>query len=67
MDTSAWYEIHLLNRTRTKKIGVLNQPFPAAIGDSVKVHGGPGFSYRVLDREFDYARGLYVTLTLDVF
>jgi len=66
MDTSGWYEIHLLNRTETREVGVLNQPVPAAIGDKVKVHFRDGCSYRVIDREFNYTLGLYVTLTLDI-
>ncbi len=66
MSTSGWYEIHLMNRNQTREVGTLNQPVPAARGDKVKIHRNDNTSYLVIDREFDYAKGLYVTITLDI-
>lgn len=60
-----WYEIHFVNKSG-KEIGLTDQPIPPSIGDKANVHFNPGNRFRVIDREFDYTRGLYVIITLDV-
>lgn len=57
-----WYEIHIVGYASGDEHGVTNEPIPPSIGDKINLHFQPGNVVKVVDREFDYTKGLYVTL-----
>ncbi|QNN99327.1 hypothetical protein SEA_FAUST_255 [Streptomyces phage Faust] len=62
MDTSGWYEIHIVGYASGQEHGVVNQPVPPNVGDTVNLHWKTGNVAEVRAREFDYTKGLYVTI-----
>jgi hypothetical protein len=62
VDTSGWYEIHIVGYASGKEHGVVNQPVPPIVGDKVNLHFRPGNIAEVMSRTFDYTKGLYVTI-----